>query len=62
MGDKMTEQLKRLIKYQAKVKDAMEAGPRSDKQRKRPITYKAYLIKEMNDVTRKIEALKLEGK
>lgn len=57
----MNEKLKSQIVYQVKIKDLIEKGPSSDKQKKRAKQYMAFLSKELEDVTRAINTLKLDG-
>jgi hypothetical protein len=52
--------LLRYQKYQAEIKEKLTNKVPS-KHSSHPETYKAFLTKELRDVTSKIEALKLEG-
>ena len=53
------EKMKSLLKHQANVKSLMGSAV-PPKHQRRPKQYQAYLQKELNDVTAKIEQLKLE--
>jgi hypothetical protein len=54
----MKEKIQRLEKYRSKVKDQL-ASPTPEKHKNHPKEYTRFLEKELADVTRAIDKLKL---
>lgn len=54
------EKVASLVKYQAQIQEKL-AAPIPAKHKANPGTYKQHLLRELEDVTKKIEDAKMEG-